>query len=465
MIIKIFSLIILVLLFFTVPLGADAFIIWFCLIHVYLVIFYSLRKPIELIQNIPTYLKIDTLFYLFYFILFYLPFQSAVLGLSNIDDNLWLHSNTFSNYSNKSIIASTIGLISFNLGFEKKIIIRNKSVYYSDIRFKKFFKLILFFCVLLLVLFVLLGGLGMLTSSYMGTRTDDAKLDGIYTLAITFISLLGSFSILYYKRLKRFNFNILFSICITLLFALFLLIAGDRNNFFIVVIALLGTYFTFIKILSRKKLVLFGFLALFVYQVVEISRKADNRGIGAMIDVVLGQNDYRTTSKLSANLDEGSFSLTNIVTRSVFHFVPNKHDFFYGKFKLIGIAGIIPYARGLIISPNDPYYSSSRYLTDSIGSHFGLGTSIVADSYIEFGIPSLIVILYCLGLFGNYIKEKARLNHNIKWLIIYAFSLGVFAEIPRYSIDFIIKTLVWSLLFFFIYEFFIIKDKLSLKIR
>ena len=211
MIIKVFSLIILVLLFFIIPLGADAFIIWFCLIHIYLIIFSSLRKPIELIENIPTYLKIDTLFYLFYFILFYLPFQSAVLGLSSLDDNLWLHSNTFSNYSNKSIIASTIGLISFNLGFEKKISIRNRSVYYSNIRFKKFFKLILSFCVLLLVLFIFLGGLGMLTSSYMGTRTDDAKLDGIYTLLITFISLLGSFSILYYKLLKRFNFKILFN--------------------------------------------------------------------------------------------------------------------------------------------------------------------------------------------------------------------------------------------------------------
>lgn len=460
---EIITIVFLSAIFLFVPKGDSALIIWIGLIINYIILFKSLKKPLE-VGNIATFFKIDLLFYLFYFVIFFLPYQTYVLGLSNIENNSWLHQNTYVDYTNKAVLASAIGMLSFYIGFNLPLKITKTKIpsVRSTIKVKdvlKFYYLIILVSLLFIVLFIFLGGSQMLVSSYLGTRTENAKIDGVYNILTTFISILGATCILVYRYKQNISITLVGLIPV-ILFSCFLLVIGDRNTFFIIAICTGGAYFTFINSISRKKLFLLAFGALFIYQVVEISRMSEKRDLNSIISVITGDNTTRTTSTLSVNIDQGSFSLTNIVTRSVFQYVPHDHDFFWGKFKVIGIAGLVPYARGFIISDRDRYISSSRFLTDKIGAHFGLGTSIVADSYIEFGILSLFIFLFLLGLIARKIMLKTMEGNSFKWFIIYALSLGIFAEIPRYSFDFIFKTIGWALIFFYLTEKLILKKKI-----
>ena len=111
------SILIVFLLFiynFTKP-GADYAIIWFCLLIFYYYFFNIIRKPIVLFSGIKTYFKIELFFLLFYYLLFFKPYQLYVLGLNDIKQNFFI-DNTYWEFTNVSIIACTIGFLSFIKG-------------------------------------------------------------------------------------------------------------------------------------------------------------------------------------------------------------------------------------------------------------------------------------------------------------------------------------------------------------
>ena len=72
-----FSSVLIVLLFiynFTKK-GADYWIIWLCLLIFYYNFFNTIRKPMVLYSGIKTYFKIELFFLLFYYLLFFKPYQ------------------------------------------------------------------------------------------------------------------------------------------------------------------------------------------------------------------------------------------------------------------------------------------------------------------------------------------------------------------------------------------------------
>src|ERR1700712_913770 len=108
-------------MYFLVDRGIDDFVLWICLgIFYYYFIRTLLNKPLVIAAGIKTVFKLELLFMLFYYLLFYLPYQTYLLGLNNIARNDWI-SNTYLQYTNVSVVLSTIGLIMFMRGYEKKI--------------------------------------------------------------------------------------------------------------------------------------------------------------------------------------------------------------------------------------------------------------------------------------------------------------------------------------------------------
>lgn len=443
------------LFFLLAPLGADKLILWICLIVFYFYFYQCLKKPLIVFSGVKSWFKIDLFFLLFYYLLFYLPYQTYIFGSNSILENSWI-SNSYFEYSNKAIIASTIGLISFFLGFNSKDKIVNQNRNYRDYSFsehKKLYLIILFMTLFLFCVFYFLGGSKMLIGSYLGTRTKNAALDGVYTLLSVFTSILAAYSIIFYIKFKKLSFWFFISAFIIFIYGYLTLVGGDRNTFFILALSAIGPFYTYVRSISKRTLFIYIALALSLYQVIEVARMADVRNIKSIIDVATGDLNLRTTSKIDANVDSGSFSITNLVTRAVFHYVPNQHDFFYGKFKIIGFAGFIPYARGFITSSNDEDLSSSRYITRVNNSGFGLGSSIIMDSYIEYGLFGIFFFLFLLGRIGKFFEVKVISNPtSLKWGVLYFVVLSIFAEIPRYTFDFVVKSIGWSLLVFFIFD-------------
>ena len=54
---------------------------------------------------------------LFFYIIYYYPYQLYVLGLKNLNQTKFLDA-TYPEYTNKAIIMSTVGLLAFQLGYQ-----------------------------------------------------------------------------------------------------------------------------------------------------------------------------------------------------------------------------------------------------------------------------------------------------------------------------------------------------------
>lgn len=454
---KIFEILLLITLsvmFLLVPNGADQWVIWPCLIIFYYYFIQALRSPIIIWKDITTYLKIDLLLLLFYYLLFYMPYQTYVLGMSDLRKSNFLE-NTYADYTNPSIIACTIGLIAFMMAFNRKSRQKRPRVFktYTRKQYRRLFGILLPLLLVLSGLFYVTGFAQFVSDAYNGSDTGDSTTDGIYFLVFFFFAIISALVVIYYSRYKKLRPGMIGFLIFCAAFSALLLISGDRNTFFLLAIILGGGYYTYLNKIGLVKIAVFVAGALFLYQIIEISRTADKRSVGAIIEAI-EKGDTKNGSS-TEDLDESSFTNTTIATRFAFLGVPTRHDYFYGKFKIIGLGGIIPYSRALYVSKNDPYTSSSDFLTAAMGSSFSVGSSIIADAYTDFGLIGVIGIMYLLGAIAKYIQTKAQYNPNsIKWHVVYLLTLGTFAEVSRYSFDFIIRNLVWSVMVFGLFEAF-----------
>ena len=444
--INIFLLVALVLLFLLCPLGANEIIIWLCLFIFYSFFFDSFRKPIIIVGQIKSYVKIDTFFMLFYYIIYYYPYQMFVLGFSDLTKSKFL-SNTYSEYSNSAVLLSTMGLITFHMGFNQTFKKDLDKVYWIySLKYNKLLNRIVFsFTVLILLLFASTGFTEMLIGGYKGSKTGVITYDAIFSL-VTYFIILSTISALYfYVNNRKLNFLTFLLSFIVAGWCLILLVIGDRNTFFIVAIIIMASIFTFLKEISRKTIILFGFVALFLYQVIEISRTNNERSLTAIWDTVL------SSDATTEGIDVSSFNITTIGSRATFKIMEKNHDFFYGKFKMVGLTSIIPYSSRIFFEKNYFMGSSNVLKDEMIGRHksWGTGTNIITDCYMDFGIIGVGLIMYFIGWFGGYVKNNVQCNPNTpKWIFLYLITLGYYSEIARYGFDFPLRSIVWTFVLF-----------------
>lgn len=441
------------ILYFFVGYGVDSYIIVLCLFVFYLYFYSYLTSPLK-IGRINTFFKIDIIFSLFYFLLLYYPYQTYLFGSTSIFKNIWV-SNTYWEESNRAIILSTIGFIAFNLGYSKKIKFDKRKFYnWTTQRFKMIYSFLLIVTLAFLYLYYTGNWSKSLANEYTGSKTGDSTVDGVGELLMIFMIITSSITVSFFRKIKKIDLYIFIFLILFTTYSLFLLIEGNRNVFFIAAISLFGGFYSFIKQVGRVKLMVFGFLAILLYQIIEISRKSDVRSIATIIQVFSNDNDIKTSSEVGGGIDQGSFSLTNLGVRLAINKIPRNHDFTYGKFKLIGLAGIIPYARSFIIASNDKITTSSVLLTTMAGTNFGIGTSIISDSYIEFGLFGVIFILFSMGLWGGFVRDRVKeFPDSVEPVTIYLVTLAFYSEVPRYTFDFALKGIIWTLIILYFLNF------------
>lgn len=445
---NIFLLIILVCLFFLTSKGANKALIWGCLMVFYMQFFNSIKKSISLVKNIRTFIKIDAFFLLFFYIIYYYPYQLYVLGLKSFDHRKFL---SYSEYANKAIIISTIGLLAFQIGFN--FYKTNKEIKVFHKVSKEYMRssslIIMFFISVILLLFINTGMTTLFAGAYAGSKFGTVTYDAIFTL-VTFFMILGVLqSISYYSIFKKINIITFIILILSIFWAIALLLVGDRNTFFLIGLVIFSGYFTYIKSISRKQILILIFGALFLYQVIEISRNSDSRDLTSFVDAI-----SKTITELDGEFDkESSFNTTTIGVRATFKVMEEK-DYYYGKFKLISLASIIPYSSRLFVDPNDPYTGSSNVLkAEMIGldKGWGVGTNIISDCFFDFGLVGVIIIMFYFGKFGGYVKLKTQKHVNSpKWIFLYIITLSYYSEIARYGFDFPLRSIVWTYFLFFI---------------
>lgn len=437
-----------------VPPGASPALIWLCLIVFYIIFAMSLRQPVTVYSRHGSFVKIDIFFLTFFYILFYLPYQFYVLGMAILSISPFL-GNTYVEYTNVSIVASTIGLVSFFSGYRLSYSSRNQADPQNTSRSpadSKGFEQSCLFVILMLLIAVMALYFGegsyaeMTTGAYRGSDRNDATSNGIYFLVTHFVMLACAASIFYIRKHGFRSPLIILSFGLTVTWCLALLVMGDRNNFFLIGVVALSGFATYLIKLERRHIFFLMMAALVLYQAVEINRNLSQRTLAGVLDAVFSAQTEPKT------IDDSSFGITTASSRVAFAMVPKQHDYFFGKFKAVGFAGIIPYFRSLFVDPTDQLLTSANVLTIGLlgrGASWSVGTNIISDIYLDFGILGVVGLMWLLGSWARWIERKAtRYADSMMWSTIYLVGIGLFAEVPRYSFDFPVRNIAWTFMLF-----------------
>ncbi|MFL2000087.1 O-antigen polymerase [Microbacterium sp. A1-JK] len=453
---ELITLAIFVLIYVTVDRGISPVVIGINLAVFVLLAVRCVVIPQRVVPWVPTYFTVETLFFIFYYLIFYLPYQEYLLrGTEPAVSRFVL--NTFVLGSNEAITLSTIGAICFSFGY--RIVVQHSAVmgnpaaaktrswFVRTDDYSEVFSVRLggISALILAALVAIYLGAGWRTEGegrYTGSTDGGVIAEGISLLILVF-SIVSIAVWVFTKSMKwRVPWTMWFGLSIAIIWALRWLTLGDRNSFLLLAIALGGGVFTLWK--RASLIVLFASLAggLLLYNFVEIARMGGDPGAVAA----------------SSQSDESSFNITTITLRASVVAVPESYDFAFGTYKMVGLLGVIPLLRGLFVTYFDPpYYTSAELLGDVIlgpNAVWNTGSNVISDAYMDFGVPGVIGILLILGIFaGSMARGLNRDPLNPVRAVLYISTLALFAELPRYSADFPVRALAWTALLLLVVHF------------
>lgn len=119
----------------------------------------------------------------------------------------------------------------------------------------------------------------------------------------------------------------------------------------------------------------------------------------------------------------------------------------YGVSMLSPLLAPIPFAQSLVISITginaDDMRSALIFTKETFGyvGDWGLGTSIVADVYLAFGVLGTLVMFIALGYFVN--KARVNAQTSIFALVLYGVLLSYTVYIVRAEYLYFVRYFVW----------------------
>jgi oligosaccharide repeat unit polymerase len=436
-----------------VPSGVDSALIWACLLLQYGLLVDAVRRPVTIYRGLPTYLTAEFLFLFFSYLVFFYPYQLHVLGIYDVSQSAFFQ-DTFIDQSNHAILLCSIGTMSFRAGIrtlrtpESRPAEPNRRTNRLDQVTANAVVLPVFVMqVLLVVVYSAFGWKAAGEGRYSGQITGGPLVEGVY-LAIVVLSMVSvAVWTLPGSREDPRSVLLSFSALLSSLWAVRLLLNGDRNSFMLIAIVAIGGLVTFRFRSGRWVLVVLCTVAIALYNAIEAFRSGK---IGSVLDFFLG--GWGVTAASYGG--DTSFNISTVGVRAALASVPEHIDYGYGLYKLIGIGGVIPFIRGLMIPPDMPYIQSSDVLNDILlgtWARWGVGSNVIVDIYVDFGVLAVPVLLFMLGLFVAFVQRSAAQLPDSPWrAVFYLMTLALIAEIPRYSLDSPLRPLVWTLLLFWV---------------
>lgn len=199
------------------------------------------------------------------------------------------------------------------------------------------------------------------------------------------------------------------------------LIVGDRGPLVIIVVMLIaGYYASQKKKINLNRAIVAVFLAATILQFIAFLRMTD--GELSILDRI--NNALVTQSeRKELKVDSSIFPVTTELATSLraYHAAvmdQESNDILYGKANVGYIISIIP-GLGLIIQDiaNIKFLGTAGYITDIMGAGHGMGTTVLADTYLNYGFYGSITIFLLFGYFFARLDNRAYLDFSNSSLI------------------------------------------------
>ena len=256
--------------------------------------------------------------------------------------------------------------------------------------------------------------------------------------AISFIQYAKSYDIMYYLCGGSYLF-----LCLML---------GDRGP---LISFLLVYYFGYLFISKRRvglvKILVIFFVSSFILNIIGLTRNAtESQGIAKYNQEIM---DVNSISPLTSELASSNRTVIYAVEST-----PSKYPYRYGLFTINNTLAIIPFSSSLLkafgFSPAHEYAHSSQFLTwyeQGTNPYSGVGSSTIADIYLDFGPLGVVIITFLLGVVFRRI-DMAMFSEKKELISLFGFvtCIVVFSQsvyIPRSMLIPVLRTIVWEFVF------------------
>lgn len=394
-------------------------------------LFFTKKEGVFLLKG--QFLKHSNLFVFGFLIVHFQFYTDFVLGnITQYDTFIWVNHRIVV----KSMILSAIGLLSFFLGFsfykaKLQRVIRSVDAAQGGGVSTKFLTYLA--TAVLAVYFYTVNPMYLLGFYGVESMGSSATyMTFLFNLLIFAIVIQTSRNLRAQNKI-HINFSQymrLMGLHLFILLALYLLsvmISGDRGPLITYGLCYFSGYFFVKRIkLSYKKGLLFLFAGVIMISILGVARNL-NRDLSFVDKIQLAFNENVNGSRHSF------FQTTNELASSVrtlhqaVNYVPQSHDFLYGRFQLQYLTVAIPFFSLLnpfIYQDNSPkYVGSSSFITWIRQGDFptsGDGTSCIADFYLDFGLLGVIIGMFVFGYFIRF-AEVMMYNTNIPKLFHHVF--------------------------------------------
>lgn len=302
----------------------------------------------------------------------------------------------------------------------------------------------IFFSILLV--FLMLYQMGGITQYFTLTRFElyKEKRDnnlGIFEVGFSYIKILivlMLMKILFIRKFHNSQYGKYKVVLLTLLLFLYIfavLGVGDRRPIVGLFIALVFVFSYFEK-MNEKIVVLAGLPFIIVMQILQYLRHLMNDPEKMLIYL---QSDYKADwlDVSKGELGNGYLIFKTLLTN------PEKWDFFWGSTYFYNLTILVPKVILPIRYDGIANWFSSVFYPKTFAEGGGFGFNIVAEGYINFGVPGIAISAFILGVLVNYLWNYLCIkNVNPLKLTLYAMLLTIFFVLGRTDSGGLIKEFV-----------------------
>ncbi len=404
------------------------------------------------------WIQIDVLFLFMYYAIHFWVWFSAAVDSTIIGG---FPKPGYENYVNISIAVSLLGQTAFILGYN---IYADKYAHKGGElpdrkQWVKVGNLVFYAGVALTVAYALFFGKEAFEGSYVGSSIGNLGVRAAYLLQQLFVKLGIVIILLAHADKKKFIPDCKIQLGVFVGVLLMYLVLGDRSEF--VYTAAVGV---FAYSISYRRIalpvLLAGLLAFaFLSSAVRIARTADERSLTALYEAAISDREDVSVSAGVDNISGSGFTLLAATTA-----IPDKFDYYMGRLKYKELLGVIPFGRFFFYTRDKslPYDNSSTFLTWYIlgpNSSWGVGSTITADVYVDFGPPGVAIAMFILGGIASFFKKKASRSSSFIVVVVFCYFAGLLTLLPRYSYLVIIRGLIWPLVLLWILKRVFIKTR------
>lgn len=299
---------------------------------------------------------------------------------------------------------------------------------------------ILWCAILYMVIFYVNGGLSYFSDKYtVGIGGESVLISYLLQLFPVITTLLSILILLTENKHNRIVIVLLLSII-----SLSLLLTGSRS-YVLAIFSILFVIFCTIRRVSYKLIFICGILGILLMSFVGLSRSSGNFDISNM---ELSGNEIGYLSNVA------DLIINNRNLYSLYGYV-EENSVTYGLTMLAPLLAPIPLLQGFI----ENLFHIPSYMMDSasfstflvFGSHppLGLGTNLVGDTYLAFGLIGTVTLFFLLGHF--VIKMRNGMNNGSLYCIV-AYLVLVGRAIPLVRVGYFtyLRMLTWTLLVVYI---------------